>query len=91
MKLMNNQDPQLAAEKKKMQIEILLKDSDLKKCMRSKVEVETTLRDLKRKETMIQVEILSKENQLKKIEAEYMQLQNELIKLKHQMSALSHK
>jgi len=87
---MNNQDPQILAERKKIQMEVLLKDSDLKKNMRSKIEVETALRDLKHKSTLIQMEINSKESQLKKIEAEFMQLQNELIKLKHQMSALSH-
>jgi len=87
---MQNQDPQIAADRKKIQLEILLKDSDLKKNMRSRVDIETTLRDLRHKDSLIQMEIISKESQLKKIEAEFMQLQNELIKLKHQMSALSH-
>jgi hypothetical protein len=83
-------DPGILAQRKKMQIEILLKDSDLKKSMRSKIEVETALRDLRHKESLIQVEILSKESQLKKIEVEALQFQNELIKLKHQMNGLSH-
>ncbi|HOW60338.1 MAG TPA: hypothetical protein P5548_02695 [Candidatus Moranbacteria bacterium] len=87
---MQNQDPQVAAERKKMQLEIILKESDLKKNMRSKIDVETTLHDLKRKSVSIQMEINSKENELKKFEAEFIQLQNELIKLKHKMSALSH-
>ena len=87
---MNNQDPQISSDRKKIQLEIILKDSDLKKNMRSRVDIETTLRDLKHKDSLIQMEIISKESQLKKIEAEFMQLQNELIKLKHQMSALSH-
>lgn len=87
---MQNQDPQIAAERKKIQLEILLKDSDIKKNMRNKAEIETTLRDLKHKNSLIEMEILAKESRLKKIEAEYIQLQNELIKLKHQMSALSH-
>ena len=85
---MQNQDPQILADRKKIQLEILLKDSDLKKNMRSKIDVETALRDLKHKESLIQMEIISKESQLKKIEAEFMQLQNELIKLKHQMNSL---
>lgn len=87
---MIDEDPQIKAEKKKMQIEILLKDSDLKKNMRSKIEVETALRDLKRKESLLQMEILSKEGQLKKIEAETIQFQNELIKLKHKQTSLGH-
>lgn len=87
---MQNQDPQIAAERKKLQLEVLLKEADLKKNMRGKIDIETTLRDLRHKDISIQMEINSKENQLKKLEAEFIQLQNELIKLKHQMSALSH-
>lgn len=87
---MQNQDPQIAAERKKIQLEILLKDSDVKKNMRNKMLIETDLRDLKHKNSLIQMEIISKENQLKKIEAEFILLQNELIKMKHKMSALSH-
>jgi chromosome segregation ATPase len=85
---MQDQDPQIKDERKKMQLEVLLKDSDVKKNMRSRIEIETALRDLKHKDNLIQAEIASKENLLKKIEAEYMQLQNELIKLKHQMNSL---
>ena len=85
---MNNQDPAISDQRKKMQLEVLLKDSDVKKNMRSRIEIETALRDLKYKDNLIQAEIVSKENLLKKIEAEYMQLQNELIKLKHQMNSL---
>lgn len=82
------EDPQIKAERKKMQIEVLLKDSDVKKNMRLKLEVETALRDLKHKSDLLQAEIISKENILKKIEAENVQLQNELIKLKHKMNSL---
>lgn len=88
MKHMNNQDPQIKAERKKMQLEMLLKDSDVKKNMRSKIEVETTLRDLKHKESLIHMEILSKESLLKKLEAENVVLQNELIRIKHKMNSL---
>ena len=87
---MNNDNLQISADRKKIQLEMLLKDSDLKKNMRSRIEVETALRDLKHKDSLIQMELLSKESQLKKIESEFILLQNELVKLKHQMSALSH-
>ena len=87
---MQNQDPQIAAERKKLQVEMLLKDSDVKKNMRNRMIIETDLRDLKHKGSLIQMEIISKENQLKKIEAEFILLQNELVKLKHKMSSLSH-
>ena len=85
---MQDEDPQIKAERKKMQMEVLLKDSDVKKNMRLKIEVETALRDLKHKSNLIQAEIASKENLLIKIEADYMQLQNELIKIKHQANSL---
>ncbi|HPN55048.1 MAG TPA: hypothetical protein PLB52_03940 [Candidatus Moranbacteria bacterium] len=85
---MQELDPELKAERKKMQLEIILKDSDVKKNMRSKIEVETALRDLKHKESLIQMEIVSKENQLKKIEADAAFMQNELIKLKRKMNSL---
>lgn len=85
---MDEQDPQIKADKHRMQMQILLADSDVKKNMRSKIEVETALRDLKHKGNLIQAEIFAKESLLKKIEAEYIQLQNELIKLKHQMNSL---
>jgi len=85
---MNDQDSQFSHERKKIQMEVLLKDSDVKKNMRLKIEAETALRDLKHKSDLIQSEIFSKESLLKKIEAENMQLQNELIKLKHQSTSL---
>ena len=83
-----NDDPMLSHERKKLQMEVLLKDSDVKKNIRLKIEVETALRDLKHKSNLIQSEIFSKESLLKKLEAEGMQLQNELIKLKHQSTSL---
>jgi hypothetical protein len=85
---MQNQDPQFLADRKKLQLEILLKDSDIKKNARAKIEIETALRDLKHKANLLQAEILSKEGQLKKFQADGVLLGNELIKLKHQMNSL---
>ena len=85
---MQDQDPQIKAERKKMQLEMLLKDSDVKKNMRSKIEVQTTLRDLRHKESLIHMDILSKESLLKRLEAEAVVLQNELIRIKHKMNSL---
>jgi hypothetical protein len=87
---MSNQDPDILVQKKKMQLEILLKDSDLKKSMRLKTEIEIALRDLKHKEGLLQAEIIAKEVQLKKFEGENLILQNEIIKLKHKINGLSH-
>lgn len=83
-------DPQLQAQKKKMQMEILFKESDLKKNERLKVELEVVIRDLKHKESQLQAEMILKESQLKKAEEAHMQLQNEIIKLKHQMNAINY-
>lgn len=82
------EDSQIKTETKKMQMEILLRDSDLKKNMRLKIEAETTLRDLNHKKSLLEVEIHSKEDHLKKLEVEIIEIQNELIKMKHKMSAL---
>jgi uncharacterized protein YlxW (UPF0749 family) len=79
---------QISAERRKMQMEILMKDSDIKKNERTKIEIETALRDLKHKTNLLQAEIIAKENQLKKFQADGIQLQNEIIKLKHQMTSL---
>ena len=87
---MQEVDPEIKASKKKLQIELILKDSDVKKNVRSGIEIETALRDLKHKESLIQMEILSKEKQLKKIEAERSFMENELIRLKHKINSLGH-
>lgn len=83
-------DPQTQAQKRKMQTDIMFKEADLKKNERLKVEMEISIRDLKRKEAQIQAEMVQKESQLKKVEEINMQLQNEIIKLKHQMNTLGH-
>jgi prefoldin subunit 5 len=82
------ENSQIKAEIKKMQMEILLRDSDLKKNMHLKVEAETALRDLNHKKSLLEVEIHSKEAHLKKLEIEIIEIQNELIKMKHKMNAL---
>jgi chromosome segregation ATPase len=81
-------DPQLLAQRKKLQMEIMLKDSDMKKNERELMNNEIALRDIKHKQTQLQSEFMLKENQLKKLNADHIQLQAELIKLKHQMNNL---
>lgn len=82
---MSNLSPELEAQRKKMQMEIMLKESDVKKNERMLIDIEIGMRDLKHKQTQLQSEFMFKENQYKKIEADHLQLQAELIKLKHQM------
>lgn len=81
-------EPELLAQKKKMQMEIMLKDSDVKRLMRAKLDAEIAIRDLKHKQSQLQMDLTLKENMLKKLEVENIQIQNELIKLKHQMNNL---
>lgn len=81
-------DPELLTQKKKMQMEIMLKDSDVKKNERATLEVEVAIRDLKHKQAQLQTEFLLKENLLKKLKGEHLQIQAELIKLKHQINSL---
>ena len=80
--------PELLTQKKKLQIEIMLKDSDVKKWTRARLDAEVAIRDLKHKQAQLQMDITVKENIMKKLDAQNMQFQNELIKLKHQMNNL---
>ena len=71
-------------------MEILLKESDVKKFERVKVELEIALRDIKQKEAQLQADKASKESRLKRTEEDITQLRNEIIKLKRQMNMLGH-
>lgn len=81
-------DPGLLAQKKKFQMEIMLKDSDMKKNERAMVEAEVVLRELKHKQAQLQADFIVKENLMKRLSGEHIQIQAELIKLKHQMNSL---
>ena len=80
--------PELLAQRKKMQMEIMLKDSDLKKNEREMMAAEVAMREIQHKQTQLQVEYVMKDNQLKKLISSHVQLQAELIKLKHQVNNL---
>lgn len=80
--------PEIKAQRKKMQLEIILKESDVKKIDREKLFIEIALRDLKKKSAQIQTDLIVKESEMKKLVAEQMLIQNELIKMKHQMNGL---
>ena len=80
--------PELLAQRKKLQMEIMLKDSDAKRIVREKLMNEIAIRDLKHKQSQLQMDLILKENALKKLDGENMQIQNELIKLKHQVNNL---
>ena len=80
--------PELLSQRKKMQMEIMLKDSDVKKNVRMKLETEIAIRDISHKLAQLQMDLAVKENMLKKLDGESILMQNELIKMKHQMNNL---
>lgn len=80
----------MLAQKKKMQMEILLKESDVKKFERVKVDLEIGLRDIKHKELQLQADKALKESRLKKTEEDIFQIRNEIMKMKRQMNMLGH-
>ncbi len=85
---MSNLEPELLAQRKKMQMEIMLKESDMKRNERTLMDTEISLRDLRHKQAQLQSEFIVKESHFKKLTADHMQLQAEVIKLKHQMNNL---
>lgn len=80
--------PEILAQRKKMQMEIMLKETDVKKNQRETLLVEIAIRDIKHKQAQMQLDLVVKENILKRLVAEKMQVQNELIKMKHQINNL---
>ncbi|HEX8974001.1 MAG TPA: hypothetical protein VF817_00765 [Patescibacteria group bacterium] len=85
---MHSDDPQIEAEKHRLQMEMILKDSDVKKNIRLRSELEVEIRVIKTKMQQLTADLASKESHLHKVEAELMQLQNEIIKLKHKSATL---
>lgn len=81
-------EPELLAQKKKMQISVMLKDSDVRKIERAILQTEVEMRDIKHKQAQLQSELIAKEGVYKKLAGEKMLMQNELIKLKHQINNL---
>lgn len=79
---MKNSDPQTEAKRHRLQMDIMIKDSDFKKNERKKIDLDVAIRDLKRKRNQIDVEIQQKEIELKKLTMTQVQLFNETKKLK---------
>ncbi len=88
MNNLNDKDFALIAQKKRLQMESMLKQSDVKKIEHSLIEVELAMRELKHKQERLQQEFTAKENEYKKMTAAHVQMQAELIKFKHQINTL---
>ncbi len=84
---MSNVDPEVLARRKKIQMEIIMKESDAKRLDRDKIILEAEIRALKGKKQQIEIDSILKETKLRHMRDELMMMQNELIRLKHKMSS----
>ncbi|MEI8343352.1 MAG: hypothetical protein WCF93_00200 [Candidatus Moraniibacteriota bacterium] len=84
---MTNIDPEVLARRKKIQVEIIIKESDARRLERNKIALEAEIHAMKSKKQQIELDVAIKESKLKHMQDELMMMQNELIKLKHQMSS----
>ena len=85
---MKSNDPQVEARKHRLQMDIMIKDSDFKKNERKKIDLDVAVRDLKRKRNQIDVELQQKETELKKLTMTQVQLFNETKKLKGMLNQM---
>jgi hypothetical protein len=85
---MQNEDPAIESKKRRIKMEMILKDSDLKKCLRNMVDLEVQLRDLKRKKIQIETEIAAADLHYKKCQTDQVVMQNELKRLKNSLNYL---
>lgn len=75
-----------SAKKHRMQSELMMKESDEKKNVLRKTNLEIETRQLKRKIETLSAELSMKEQELQKAESEQMVLQAEIKKIKKQLS-----
>jgi len=84
---MSNIEPEVLARRKKLQVEIIIKESDTKRLDRNKVALEAEIRALKSKKQQIEIDLTLKDSKLKHMQEELTMMQNELIALKHKMNS----
>jgi|GEM_PF-4858826 len=85
-----DRDPALERQTARLRMEIMLKQSDIKKNDRALLEAEIYLRDIKHKQAQLQTDFLQKENKFEQLTKDHVQMQAELIKLTHQLNGLGH-
>lgn len=81
-------DPQKEADRRRLQNDMLLLDSDFKKKGRQKMDLEMEKKRLKQKLDQVQMELDEKDRQLKKITQEQFLISNDMNSLKRRMNAL---
>lgn len=85
---MLSNNPEIEAKKKRIKMEMMLKDSDFKKNVRMLTNLEAQARMLKRKKAMVEVELAKIEADTKKIQGAQFMLQAEMKRLKNQLNTL---
>lgn len=85
---MNTNDTQKEAKKHRLQMEIVMKESDYKKEEHKKVEMEIEIRKLKQKQQQIVMEIATKERDMGKLHGEQLMRFAEIKKLKNELNLL---
>jgi hypothetical protein len=85
---MHSNDPEVNSKRKKIRMEMILKDSDIKKNSRKIIELEMQTRDLKRKKTIIEMDLAKIELETKKIQGLQTVLQLEYKKIKNNLNML---
>jgi hypothetical protein len=86
--MQTQKDPQKEADRRRMQNEMLLLDSDFKKKERQKGDIAMEKKRLKQKLDQLQVELDEKDRQLKKITQEQFLISNDMNSLKRKMNAI---
>lgn len=81
-------DDGTSRKKHQLQIDIVMKDSDLKKSIRQKEILVSEIRRLKREQERLSLGIQQKESELQKFDFEILQLDNEVKKLKKELNLL---
>ena len=80
-------EPEALAQKKKMQMEMILKESDVKRAERNKLILEAEIRTLKSKKQQTEMELTLKESKLKRTNEDIVVMQNELIKFRRKLNS----
>lgn len=85
---MQTQNPQKEADRRRLQNDMLLLDSDFRKKARQRVELEMEKKRLKQKLDQVKMELDEKDRQLKKITQDQFIIGNDMSSLKRKINAL---
>lgn len=84
----DNQSQDTAAQKNRIQSELIILESDYKKNEREKGELVMEIRRLKKEKTQIEIYLEEKEQGIKKLESEQAMVEGEMKNLKKKLNLL---